>query len=55
MTDREIQIIQDHARKKLTQRLTREEALLSLQRAGILDKNGNYTKPYKILERITKR
>jgi hypothetical protein len=37
------------ARKRIT---TPEEALRTLVRAGILDKDGNWTKPYKHLGRI---
>jgi hypothetical protein len=38
--------------KELEKHLTKEEALKSLVAAGILDKGGNYTKPYKELEKL---
>ncbi len=34
-------------------KLTREEALQALVRAGIFDENGHYTEPYKILEQYS--
>ena len=35
--------------------LTKEEALAELISAGIFDKDGNYTEPYKILELASPR
>ena len=40
------------ARKRIT---TPEEALRTLIRAGILDKDGNHTKPYKNLGRAVRK
>jgi len=34
---------------------TREEALAFLVKAGIFDKNGNWTKPYKNLGRAARK
>ena len=51
MTEKEIKHLEQiaiNARKRIT---TPEEALRSLIRAGILDKDGNWAKPYKNLGR----
>jgi hypothetical protein len=52
MSDKDIKRLQELARKKLKKGLTKEEALCSLQDAGILNKNGDFTQPYKNLARI---
>lgn len=49
MTDRQIQSIIDYAEEKIAKGVTKEEAVLSLQGAGILDENGELTPPYKNL------
>jgi predicted RNA binding protein with dsRBD fold (UPF0201 family) len=53
MSEKEYQQIMDLARKKLKKGYTREEAVFALYNAGIFDKEGNYTKPYKNLARLT--
>lgn len=61
MTDKQIQMLTDLAKARIAelQAMTPEEArassLASLNRAGILDLDGNYTDPYKELERWTKK
>jgi len=50
MSSKDVQELIDMA-KKLEKDLTKEEALKSLVAAGILDEAGNYTKPYKQLEK----
>ncbi|WP_127130966.1 hypothetical protein [Pseudoflavitalea rhizosphaerae] len=55
-TDEEIanyQRMMDLAVSLSERKLTREEALQGLINAGILDENGNYTEPYKILEQYS--
>jgi hypothetical protein len=55
MTEREIKHLEQMAtnsRKRIT---NREEALLFLMRAGIFDKDGNWTKPYKNLGRAVRK
>jgi hypothetical protein len=51
MSEKDVQVLIDLA-EELAKTLTKEEALKSLVAAGILDKNGNYTKPYKELGKI---
>jgi len=50
MTNKDLKLLMDLANKKLNENVSKEEALESLMNSGILDINGNYTKPYKILE-----
>lgn len=51
MNEEDIQRIKNLAVRILQNGITREEALLSLQRAGHLDKDGNFTKHYQHLGR----
>lgn len=51
MDEKDIQRLRDLIRIKLERGITKEEALLSLQRAGIFDQNGNYTEHYPYLRR----
>jgi hypothetical protein len=53
MSDKDIQLLIDLAKRKLREVRTPEEAMRSLQLAGIFDKDGNYTAPYKDLEKLT--
>jgi hypothetical protein len=53
MTDKDIQLLMDVAKRAMQEVKTPEQALRSLQLAGILDKDGNYTPPYKDLEKLT--
>ena len=53
MSDQDIQRLIELAKQKLQEKTTPEEALRSLQLAGIFDENGNYTAPYKDLEDLT--
>ena len=55
MTDKDIKALMDLARKERTKKRTKEESLEALVRAGILDWNGNFTEPYKILEGVVRR
>ena len=52
MNDKDYQRLMDLADEKLKKGVTREEALRSFYNAGILDMNGNFTKPYKRLAAI---
>lgn len=52
MSDDDIQKLQELAEKKLAQGMSKEEALCSLQQAGILDSNGNFTAPYQNLAKV---
>jgi len=51
MSDKNIQRLKELAEKKLANGISKEEALRSLQRAGHLDSNGNFTAPYQHLAR----
>jgi hypothetical protein len=55
MSDKDIKRLIDLAKKKLNEKRTKKEALDSLISAGILTKNGNYTKPYRSLSRLVKK
>ena len=55
MSEEDIKNLENIALEKLKNGFTKEEALQSLIRAGILDKNGNYTEPYKILEKAIRK
>jgi hypothetical protein len=50
MSDKEFQMLIELAEAELKKGCTQEEARRSLYDAGIYDKNGNFTKPYKHLE-----
>jgi hypothetical protein len=52
MSDKDIKRLIDLAKGELKKETTKEEALESLVRAGILDKNGKYTKHYPNLARL---
>lgn len=49
MTDKDIQVIREIAESKLAKGITTEEALRSLQRAGHLDENGDFTPTFQHL------
>lgn len=49
MSDKDIQRLIDLAHTLIERSFTKEEALESLISAGILDENGEYTKPYQEL------
>jgi hypothetical protein len=51
MSEKDIKRLMDIAEDQLKKALTREEALLSLIDAGILDEKGNFTAPYQNLAR----
>lgn len=57
MSEKEFQSLMDLMKRAAEEAkdLTKEEALAVLVRAGIFDKDGNYTEPYKILELATPR
>lgn len=54
MSEKDIKNLMDLADEKLKKGVTREEALRSLQAAGILDKDGNHTEPYQNLAKAIK-
>ncbi|MGN6417716.1 MAG: hypothetical protein ACTHMC_09510 [Pseudobacter sp.] len=45
--------LMNHAKSLIGRKLTREQALQELIDAGIMDKDGNYTEPYKALQEYT--
>lgn len=49
MSDKELQKLKELAREKLQKSIVREDAVRSLQKAGILDKEEQYTEPYSHL------
>lgn len=55
MSDKDIKNLSDLAKRKLKEGVTKEEALRSFMEAGILDRNGHFTKPYSILEKVVKK
>lgn len=55
MDEKDFQSLMDFLKEEAKKVVTKEEALQSLINAGIFDKDGNYTEPYKILELATQR
>jgi len=55
MSEKDIQKLMDLAKKKLTEKRTKKQALASLVSAGILTEKGNYTKPYQNLAKVIKK
>ena len=57
MSDKDFQILMDLADADLekAKKMTKKEAILSLNRAGILTKKGRFTKNYAELEEIVVR
>jgi len=55
MSEEDIRNLENIALEQLKKGFTREEALESLIRAGILDENENFTEPYKNLGEAVKR
>ncbi|HEY9257075.1 hypothetical protein [Chitinophaga sp.] len=49
MSEKDYNVLMELAEELLKEKVTREEALQTFIRAGILDENGNYTKPYECL------
>lgn len=54
MSEKDFNNLMELAQKQLQEKVSDEEALRSLVRAGILDENGHFTPPYASLE-ITPR
>jgi len=56
MTDKEYERMMESDRKffEEVKKMTKEEALAFLVRCGHLDKNGNFTEPYKHLATVVK-
>ena len=46
MNDKDFKYLLEHAEEQLRKPVTKEEALQSFIRAGILDEHGNLTQPY---------
>lgn len=55
MSEKEFQLLMDLMTRAAEKVLTKEEALQDLIRAGIVDKDGKYTEPYKDLNYIWPR
>lgn len=55
MSNKDISNLTELARQQLKKGVTKEEALRSFIRAGILDKKGKFTKPYENLSRVVKQ
>lgn len=55
MKDKEIEDLKNLAKTLKGKSLSKEQALTNLVNAGILNKDGNYTEPYKNLERMGKK
>ena len=54
MTDTQYKKLREFLAEELKKPVTREEALQNFIDAGIMDKDGNFTEPYKNLAKITK-
>jgi hypothetical protein len=55
MSEKDLKLIYDLGVKEKERKLSREGALQSLMDAGILNKKGKFTEPYKNLERVVVR
>ena len=55
MNEQDIKNLENIALEELKKGVTPEEALRSFIIAGILDENGNYTEPYRILEKAIRK
>jgi hypothetical protein len=55
VSEKDIQNLMDLARKELSRKRTKKQALAALVSAGILTPKGNYTKPYQNLARVVKK
>jgi hypothetical protein len=55
MSEKDFNLLMDLAERLLKQDVSKEEALQSLVRAGILDASGNLTKPYEYLDLVFSR
>ena len=49
MSEKEFQLLMELFERTAQEKVSKEEALASLVSAGILDKDGNFTEPYKDL------
>jgi hypothetical protein len=55
MGEKDIQKLQELAAGKLKKGITKKDALRSFMDAGILNKKGNFTKPYQSLAKVVKQ
>jgi len=57
MNDKDFKVLMDLADEAVerSKKMTKKEAILSLNRAGILTKSGKFTKPYAELEQLVVR
>ena len=55
MSNKDITKLTELAKEKLKKGVSKEEALRSFVRAGILNKEGKFTKPYENLARVVKQ
>ena len=53
MSDKDFELLLELAEEKLKGDLSKEDALLSLVTAGILEQDGSYTDAYKELEKAS--
>ncbi|WP_153800959.1 hypothetical protein [Foetidibacter luteolus] len=54
MSDKDVKRLTDLATEKLKKNISKKDALRSLMDAGILDKHGNFTPPYKNLATVSR-
>ena len=55
MSEKDFKILEEFTKRLLETPVSKEEALEKLQSAGIFDKDGNFTSPYRNLERLRQR
>ncbi len=55
MTDKDFKVLEEFTKRLLETPISKQEALEKLQSAGIFDKDGNFTPPYRNLERLRQR
>jgi hypothetical protein len=54
MTDKQVKLLSSMTKKLLKEERTKEQAMETLVRAGILTKAGNFSKNYPTLKKIAK-
>jgi hypothetical protein len=52
MQDKQIKLLRALGKRLLKEKRSPEQSLLSLQEAKILDKQGNFTRPYRNLAKL---
>lgn len=52
MSDKDLELLVELAKEKLRKGVSKEDAIESFVKAGIMDSQGEYTEPYRQLEEL---